>query len=56
MFSHLKRLAEAILISTYNITIKNIEKNIILNYNKYNNVCSYGVFSYGLKNEFEIAW
>ena len=33
----------------------NIIKKIILNYSKYKNVCSYGNFSLGLKNEFEIA-
>ena len=31
------------------------EKKITLNYPKYNNVCSYGIFSYGLRNEFEKA-
>ena len=30
----------------------NIKKKIILNYFKYNNVCSYGIFSKGLKKEF----
>ena len=35
--------------------IINIKKKITLNYPKYNNICSYGFFSYGLKNEFEIA-
>ena len=35
--------------------IINIKKKITLNYPKYNNVCSYGIFSQGLKNEFEIA-
>ena len=36
-------------------TIFNIKKKITLNYLQYNNVCSYWVFSNGLKNEFEIA-
>ena len=36
-------------------TIINIRKKITLNYPKYNNVCSYGIFSLGLKNEFEKA-
>ena len=36
-------------------TIFNIKKKITLNYSKYNNVCSYGIFSLGLKNEVEIA-
>ena len=36
-------------------TIFNIKKKITLNYPKYNNVCIYGIFSLGLKNEFEIA-
>ena len=35
--------------------IINIKKKITLNYPKYNNVCSYGIFSKGLKNEFETA-
>ena len=35
--------------------IINIKKKITLNNPKYNNVCSYGIFSKGLKNEFEIA-
>ena len=33
----------------------NIKKKIILIYFKYNNVCSYRVFSLELKNEFETA-
>ena len=36
-------------------SIINIKKKITLNYPKYNNVCSYGIFSKGLKNEFETA-
>ena len=36
-------------------TIINIKKKISLNYSKYDNVCSYGIFSKGLKKEFEIA-
>ena len=36
-------------------TIFNIKRKITLNYPRYDNVCSYGVFSQGLKNEFEIA-
>ena len=36
-------------------TIINIKKKITLNYSKYNNVCSYGLLSQGLKNKFEIA-
>ena len=36
-------------------TIINIEEKNILNYPKYNNVCSYGFFSEGPKNEFETA-
>ena len=36
-------------------TIINIKKKIILNYPKYNNFCSYWLFSEGLKNEFETA-
>ena len=35
-----------------NITIK---EEIILNYPKYNNVCSCGIFPKGLKNEFQTA-
>ena len=35
--------------------IINIKKKITLNYPKYKNVCSYGIFSRGLKNEFETA-
>ena len=35
--------------------IINIKKKITLNYPKYNNVCGYGIFSKGLKNEFETA-
>ena len=35
--------------------IINIKKKITLNYPKYNNVCSYGIFSWGLKDEFETA-
>ena len=38
-----------------NNTIFNMKKKITLNYPKYNNVCSFRIFSYGLKNEFEIA-
>ena len=33
----------------------NIKKKITRNYPKYNNVCSYGMFLWELKNEFEIA-
>ena len=36
-------------------TIINIKKTITLYYLKYNHVCSFGNFSEGLKNEFEIA-
>ena len=35
--------------------IINIKKKITLNNQKYNNFCSYGIFSWGLKNEFETA-
>ena len=35
-------------------TIFNIKK-ITQNCLKHNNICSYGIFSQGLKNEFEIA-
>ena len=36
-------------------TIVNIKEKITLNYPKYDNVCSYGMFFWGLKNEFKIA-
>ena len=36
-------------------TIINIKKKITLNYPKYNNICSYGILSQGLKNEFKTA-
>ena len=36
-------------------TIFNLKKRVSLNYPKYNNICSYGIFSWGLKNGFEIA-
>ena len=36
-------------------TIFNINKKNHPSYPKYNNFCSYGIFSKGLKNEFEIA-
>ena len=36
-------------------TIIKIKKYAILNHPKYNNVCSYGIFSKELKNEFETA-
>ena len=36
-------------------TIINIKKKNILNYPKYNNVCSYGTFSKGLEKEFKTA-
>ena len=39
---------------THHVII-NIKEKITLNYPKYNNVCSYGIFSKGLKNEFETA-
>ena len=35
--------------------IINIKKKITLNYQKYNNVCTYGIFPWGLNNEFEKA-
>ena len=35
--------------------IINIKKKMTLNYPKDNNVCSYEIFSKGLKNEFETA-
>ena len=35
--------------------IINIKKKITQNYPKYNNVCSYGIFPQGLKNEFKKA-
>ena len=35
--------------------IFDIKKKIALNYPKYNNVCSYGNFSKGFKNELETA-
>ena len=40
--------------SIHNIPLL-IRMKIILNYPKHNNACSYGSFSKGLKNEFEIA-
>ena len=36
-------------------TIINIGKKITRNYPNYNNVCSYGIFLLGTKNELEIA-
>ena len=36
-----------------NFNIK--KKKITLNYSKYNNICRYGIFSKGPKNEFETA-
>ena len=33
--------------------IINIKEHLNLSYHKYNNVCSYGICSQGLKNEFE---
>ena len=36
-------------------TFINIKKKITLNYPKYNNICSYGIFSLGFKNEFKIS-
>ena len=36
-------------------TIINIKTKITQNNHKYNNGCSFGIFSMGLKNEFEIA-
>ena len=33
----------------------NIKKKSTLNYPKYNNVCTYGIFPQGLKNEFDKA-
>ena len=35
--------------------IISIKEHMILNYHKYNNVCSYGICSKGLKNEFETS-
>ena len=35
--------------------IINIKKKTTLNYPKYDNVCSYGIFPKGLKNKFETA-
>ena len=35
--------------------IINIKKKVTLNYPKYSNVCSYGIFPQGLKNEFDKA-
>ena len=39
--------------STHNILFSIKKKKITLNYPKYNNVCSYGIFSYELKIEVE---
>ena len=36
-------------------TIINIKTKFTRNYSKYNTFCSHGIFSYGLKNEFETA-
>ena len=41
--------------SIHNIPYININKKITRNYPRYNNVCSYGIFCSGLKDEFEIA-
>ena len=35
--------------------IININKRITQNYPKFDNICSYGIFSRGLKNEFKTA-
>ena len=35
--------------------IINIKRKFTLKYPKYNDVCSYGIFPYGLKDEFETA-
>ena len=40
--------------STHNMPVS-ILKKITLNSPKYDNVCSYGIFPLGLKNEFETA-
>ena len=41
--------------STHNMPFSNIKKKITLNYPKYNNACTYGIFPFGLKNEFDSA-
>ena len=38
--------------STHNIPFLNIKKKVILNYPK---ICNYGIYSKGLKKEFETA-
>ena len=51
MCSHSNRLIEVILVHTiYHFNIKKKE-----NRHKLSQVCSYGIFSQGLKNEFETA-
>ena len=49
MCSHLNRLIDSNEYTEH--AIINIKKKITLNYPKYNDVCSYGIFSKGLKNE-----
>ena len=41
--------------NTHNIPFFNIKRKITLNYPKNKNICRYGLFSKGLKNEFETA-
>ena len=41
-------------VRTHNIPF-NVKKKMILNYPKHINICSYDIFSQGLKNEFSIA-
>ena len=53
MCSHLNRVIEAILMSTHNIPFFQYKHN--KNHHKLSQICSYGIFSKGLKNEFEKA-
>ena len=52
MCSHQNRLNEAILMSTQNIPLLNTKKE---NHPKLSQICIYGIYSKGPKNEFETA-
>ena len=52
MCTHQNRLIEAIIMSTHNIPFFNIKKE---NHTKLSQICSQGIYSWGLKNGFETA-
>ena len=54
MCTHWNRLIEATLLSTHKYHF-NVKQSITLNYPQHFNICNYGIFSQGLKDELKTA-